>query len=92
MLLAVDDSLGRILVALERKAILNDTMIVFTSDHGYFYGEHGLKKSGGWHRRNDPCSARHPLSTVDESGLDTARDGLRSRRRSDSSRGCRTQT
>ena len=42
MLLAVDDSLGRILAVLERKGILNDTMVVFTSDHGYFYGEHGL--------------------------------------------------
>jgi arylsulfatase A-like enzyme len=42
MLLAVDDSLGRILGALERKGMLNDTVVVFTSDHGYFYGEHGL--------------------------------------------------
>ena len=44
MLLAVDDSLGRILAALERKGILNETMVVFTSDHGYFYGEHGLNE------------------------------------------------
>jgi N-acetylglucosamine-6-sulfatase len=44
MLLAVDDSLGRILAALERKGILNDTIVVFTSDHGYFYGEHGLNE------------------------------------------------
>jgi N-acetylglucosamine-6-sulfatase len=44
MLLAVDDSLGRILGALERKGVLNDTMVVFTSDHGYFYGEHGLNE------------------------------------------------
>ena len=44
MLLAVDDSLGRILAALERKGILNDTVVVFTSDHGYFYGEHGLNE------------------------------------------------
>ena len=44
MLLGVDDSLGRILAALERKGTLNDTMIVFTSDHGYFYGEHGLNE------------------------------------------------
>ena len=42
MLLGVDDSLGRILAALERKGVLNDTVVVFTSDHGYFYGEHGL--------------------------------------------------
>ena len=44
MLLAVDDSLGRILAALERKGMLHDTMVVFTSDHGYFYGEHGLNE------------------------------------------------
>ena len=44
MLLGVDDSLGRILAALERKGVLNDTIVVFTSDHGYFYGEHGLNE------------------------------------------------
>jgi N-acetylglucosamine-6-sulfatase len=44
MLLGVDDSLGRILAALERRGILNDTMVVLTSDHGYFYGEHGLNE------------------------------------------------
>jgi N-acetylglucosamine-6-sulfatase len=44
MLLAVDDSLGRIVAALERKGALDNTMIVFTSDHGYFYGEHGLNE------------------------------------------------
>ncbi|HEU4690488.1 MAG TPA: sulfatase, partial [Vicinamibacterales bacterium] len=44
MLLAVDDSLGRILAALERKGVLDNTMVVFTSDHGYFYGEHGLNE------------------------------------------------
>jgi N-acetylglucosamine-6-sulfatase len=44
MLLAVDDSLGRIRAALERKGVLEDTAIIFTSDHGYFYGEHGLNE------------------------------------------------
>ena len=44
MLLGVDDSLGRILAALERKGTLNNTVVVFTSDHGYFYGEHGLNE------------------------------------------------
>jgi N-acetylglucosamine-6-sulfatase len=44
MLLAVDESLGRILAALERKGALDNTMVVFTSDHGYFYGEHGLNE------------------------------------------------
>jgi N-acetylglucosamine-6-sulfatase len=44
MLLAVDDSLGRIVATLARRGILDDTLIVFTSDHGYFYGEHGLNE------------------------------------------------
>ena len=44
MLLGVDDSLGRILATLEKKRVLDDTVVVFTSDHGYFYGEHGLNE------------------------------------------------
>jgi N-acetylglucosamine-6-sulfatase len=44
MLLGVDDSLGRILAALEHAGTLDNTVVVFTSDHGYFYGEHGLNE------------------------------------------------
>jgi N-acetylglucosamine-6-sulfatase len=44
MLLGVDDSLGRILAALEKAGALDNTIVVFTSDHGYFYGEHGLNE------------------------------------------------
>ena len=42
MLLGVDASVGRLVDALEQRGQLDDTVIVFTSDHGYFYGEHGL--------------------------------------------------
>ena len=42
MLMAVDESLGTILKALEDKGELNNTVVVFTSDHGYWYGEHCL--------------------------------------------------
>jgi N-acetylglucosamine-6-sulfatase len=44
MLLAVDDSLGRIVSTLEKAGTLDNTVVVFTSDHGYFYGEHGLNE------------------------------------------------
>jgi N-acetylglucosamine-6-sulfatase len=44
MLLGVDDSVGRIVATLARKGVLDDTLVVFTSDHGYFYGEHGLNE------------------------------------------------
>jgi N-acetylglucosamine-6-sulfatase len=42
MLAAVDEGLGRLLAALEESGRLDDTIVVFTSDHGYFNGEHGL--------------------------------------------------
>lgn len=42
MILAVDEGLGRLLQALEEMESLDGTMIVFTSDNGYFFGEHGL--------------------------------------------------
>ena len=42
MLAAVDESTGAIVDALRETGRLDDTVVVFTSDHGYFYGEHGL--------------------------------------------------
>jgi N-acetylglucosamine-6-sulfatase len=42
MLLAVDDGVGRIVETLRSQGILDETVIVFTSDNGFFYGEHGL--------------------------------------------------
>ena len=42
MLAAVDDGVGDLLKALEAIGQLDNTLFVFTSDHGYFYGEHGL--------------------------------------------------
>ncbi|MDZ4848496.1 MAG: sulfatase-like hydrolase/transferase [Pirellulaceae bacterium] len=42
MLAAVDESLGHMIELLEKSGELDRTLIVVTSDHGYFYGEHGL--------------------------------------------------
>jgi arylsulfatase A-like enzyme len=42
MLLAVDEGLGRIMAALEERGTLDSTVILFTSDNGFFFGEHGL--------------------------------------------------
>ena len=40
--MSVDESVGRILKELEDQRILENTFILFTSDNGYFFGEHGL--------------------------------------------------
>ena len=42
MMLAVDESLGRIMAELQKLGIDENTVVIFTSDNGYFYGEHGF--------------------------------------------------
>lgn len=41
-----DESLGTVLSALERSGAWDDTVIVFTSDHGDMCGSHGLRSKG----------------------------------------------
>jgi N-acetylglucosamine-6-sulfatase len=38
---SIDEGVGRIIAALEEHGVLDDTIIVFASDNGYFLGEHG---------------------------------------------------
>jgi len=42
MMASVDEGVGMIFDALERTHALDDTLIVFLGDNGYFFGEHGL--------------------------------------------------
>ncbi|XHR30453.1 MAG: sulfatase [Chthoniobacteraceae bacterium] len=38
----IDESVGRMLDHLEREGELDNTLVVYTSDHGFFLGEHGF--------------------------------------------------
>lgn len=42
MMASVDEGIGRIFEALERRGDLDNTFILFLGDNGYFFGEHGL--------------------------------------------------
>ena len=39
---SVDDSVGRILAALDAAGLARNTLVIYTSDQGFFLGDHGL--------------------------------------------------
>jgi uncharacterized sulfatase len=45
----LDREVGRILEALDRLGLSDNTLVVFTTDHGHFLGEHGLFAKGAFH-------------------------------------------
>ena len=47
MIRFIDDGVGRIIAALERTGLRENTIIVFCSDHGDFAGEHRMTVKGG---------------------------------------------
>ncbi len=46
---SVDERIGYIIKALKHRGLLDNTIIVFTSDHGELFGEHGLLGHGQIH-------------------------------------------
>jgi arylsulfatase A-like enzyme len=45
----IDDAVGRVLAALGEAGVADDTVVVFTSDHGEMFGDHGLMLKGAMH-------------------------------------------
>ncbi len=59
----IDDQIGRLMAFLEDKGLTDDTLIVFTSDHGDYLGDHWLGEKELFH----DASARIPMIVVDPS-------------------------
>lgn len=61
LLTGVDDAVGEMVAKLKEKDLFDNTIILFTSDHGFFLGEHGL--AGKWYMYEE--SIRIPLVIFD---------------------------
>ena len=72
----VDAACGRILEELERQGLLDSTLVIFTSDNGYFHGEHGLADKWYPHQESIrvPLIVRDPRLPVAQRG--TTRDAF----------------
>jgi N-acetylglucosamine-6-sulfatase len=59
---SVDDSVGRIYQALQESGRLDDTLLIFASDNGFFLGEHGMTDKRTMHEASIrvPLLARYP--------------------------------
>lgn len=68
----IDDHIGRLMRFLEQVGRLDDTLIVFTSDHGDYLGDHFLGEKELFH----DASARVPLIVVDPDPAADATRGL----------------
>jgi len=62
MVRLVDDQVGRIMQTLEDEGLLNDTVVMFTADHGEQLGDRGCGgKQDPWSgSAMVPCAIRHP--------------------------------
>ena len=49
MVSLMDREIGRILDRLDKLGITDSTLVVFTTDHGHFLGQHGLVAKGAFH-------------------------------------------
>ncbi|HEU5317723.1 MAG TPA: choline-sulfatase [Chloroflexota bacterium] len=65
----LDDKVGRLLAALEETGQLENTLVIYTSDHGEMNGEHGMWRKSCFYEQ----SVRVPLILSWPSGLRAAR-------------------
>ena len=84
---SVDDSVGRVLDELDRLKLAKNTIVIYTSDQGFFLGDHGLFDKRFMYEESlrMPFLVRWPAG--DQARYARRRDGAERRFRADVSRG-----
>jgi arylsulfatase A-like enzyme len=74
MISLMDKYIGKILDRLDELGLAEDTIVVFTSDHGHFFGHHGLIAKGPFHYEDmikvpfiASCPGRIPSHRISDS-------------------------
>tara|TARA_R110002020_G_scaffold400596_10_gene610949 strand:+ start:51080 stop:52708 length:1629 start_codon:yes stop_codon:yes gene_type:complete len=70
----IDDQMGRLMAFLDAEGLTDETMIIFTSDHGDYLGDHWMGEKELFHN----ASARIPLIVVDPRAQANATRGTQS--------------
>lgn len=91
MVTLIDDQVGRVMAALRKTGLDDNTVVIFTSDHGDMMGDHGMALKGAMHFNGltrvpfiwrDPAAASRghvtdcPASTLDIARTVLSRCGL----------------
>ncbi len=85
MIAFIDDAVGQILATLDRLGLAENTVVIFTSDHGDWMGDHGIMLKGPLHYQGlvripflwaDPEGGQSPQNDGLASSLDIARSVL----------------
>lgn len=86
MITNIDDRIGQVMQTLERLGLADDTVVIFTSDHGDLMGDHGIMLKGPLHYQglirvpfiwSDPAAARTEVRHDLCSSIDLAPSILR---------------
>jgi arylsulfatase A-like enzyme len=74
MVKCIDDNMGELIEFLKRKGIYNDTIIVFTADHGEMLFEHGKEKKGMPYKASAavPFIVKYPEKVIPGKVVETA--------------------
>ncbi len=90
MITCIDDAIARLLAHLETKGVLDNTVVIFSSDHGDFMGDHGIMLKHGLHyngvirvpfivadpQRPEPVRTQLHGTSIDTGAVILARAGL----------------
>lgn len=66
---AVDESVGRILQSLEEQGLADNTIVMYSSDQGFYMGEHGWFDKRFMYEESFRTAAHRPLARQNQAGL-----------------------